>query len=67
MSEFVSLQTPVAEDVEHARALQLRLYREIGVSAVATALEISLETPVESNSINCAVSSATDREHQKAA
>jgi len=40
MSEF-ELTTPMPAAKEDARALLARLYREIGVSAVAAALQVS--------------------------
>lgn len=36
-------QRPVPKKIEDARALQLRLYREIGISAVAAALAIGAQ------------------------
>ena len=37
------VQHPVPQKTEDARDLQLRLYREIGISAVAAALEVGAE------------------------
>jgi hypothetical protein len=47
MTESALIPPPAVEEVEDARALQLRLYREIGLSAVAAALDVSLKTVAE--------------------
>ncbi len=47
MTESALTPPPAVEEVEDARALQLRLYREIGLSAVAAALDVSLDAVAE--------------------
>jgi len=55
MSEFQFVQPQVAPEVEHARDLQLRLYREIGMSAVAAALDVGLDAESPSEAADAAV------------
>ncbi|MDB5648544.1 MAG: hypothetical protein JWL62_64 [Hyphomicrobiales bacterium] len=45
MSDY-EIKRPLPQPVEDARALQARLYREIGISAVAAALQMR-DAPVE--------------------
>ncbi len=67
MSESLSFQQPAVQEVEYARELQLRLYREIGVSAVAAALEVSLDAVAEPVTLTRPIIAAEIREHAKAA
>ena len=45
MSESQLNESPVKADIHNARDLQALLYREIGISAVAAALEVKLDCP----------------------
>jgi hypothetical protein len=45
MMSTKDIDDDIRQPIEYARDLQLRLYREIGISAVAAALNVSVEPP----------------------
>ena len=52
MFESSSHESLAKADIKDARDLQAHLYREIGISAVAAALGVQLDCPVEPKIIN---------------
>lgn len=63
LNEIESLR-PVAEKIKEARDLLSRLYREIGISAVAAALEIGkdIERPARPRAAVLTQGAATEHE-----